>query len=261
MRGSGASLEKTSPSQLHSIRGMSEVALSARQTAAIAKPISGDQLYQERAREAFPILVRQAEANKQLTYGALADELGMPNPRNLNHVLGSIGRSIQLLSKKWKEPIPPLQCLVINKATGMPGEGIDWFLKDWGFKLGSSTDDRRLAVKGAHSRIYTYPRWREVLEALELEPIEPDYTDLTEAAAQLPLPHGKGGESDAHRFLKEYVARNPGMFRLPLVATVSMEKRLPSGDSLDVFFCTRRSWTAIEVKSEISNDAEIVRGR
>jgi hypothetical protein len=46
--------------------------------------MSGDKLYQERARRAMPILVRQALASQPIYYSDLAEELGMSNPRNLN---------------------------------------------------------------------------------------------------------------------------------------------------------------------------------
>lgn len=59
------------------------------ETAAISKNIQGDKLYQQRAREALPLLVRQASACETIYYQELADEMGMPNPRNLNYVLGS----------------------------------------------------------------------------------------------------------------------------------------------------------------------------
>lgn len=97
-------------------------------TAKISSPISGDKLYQERARAALPILARQAKAGSTLFYSDLAQELGMPNPRNLNYVLGSIGQTLEHLSKQWKKKIPPIQALVVNKSTGLPGEGVGWFL-------------------------------------------------------------------------------------------------------------------------------------
>ena len=50
-------------------------------TAKIAAPITGDKLYQTRAREVLPILVRQAEAGTPIFYSALAAEVGIPNPR------------------------------------------------------------------------------------------------------------------------------------------------------------------------------------
>ena len=64
-------------------------------TAMAATPLSGDKLYQERARAALPLLVRQAEAATPIFYSSLARELGMPNPRNLNYVLGCIGQTLQ----------------------------------------------------------------------------------------------------------------------------------------------------------------------
>src|SRR4051794_25528921 len=102
--------------------------MSKSTTAKAAGPLFGDKLYQQRARAAFPLLVRQAEAATPIFYSALAEELGMPNARNLNYVLGCVGRAMEHLSKQWKEKVPPIQCLVVNKRTGLPGEGVGWFL-------------------------------------------------------------------------------------------------------------------------------------
>ncbi len=63
-------------------------------TAQISEPLIGDKLYQKRARLTLPLLVRQAKAEEPITYENLASELGMPNPRNLNYVLGSIGKAL-----------------------------------------------------------------------------------------------------------------------------------------------------------------------
>lgn len=54
------------------------------ETAQKAQPIWGSKLYQQRAQKALPILVRQAKARQSIYYSQLAQELGMPNPRNLN---------------------------------------------------------------------------------------------------------------------------------------------------------------------------------
>lgn len=53
-------------------------------TAQIAELINGNKLYQIRAREALPLLVRQAHSAQTIFYSDLAAELKMPNPRNLN---------------------------------------------------------------------------------------------------------------------------------------------------------------------------------
>lgn len=93
-------------------------------TAEVAVPIDRNRIYQQRARATFPILIRQAEAEKSISYSSLAPELGMSNPRNLSYVLGSVGHTIEYLRETWNDhSIPPIQCLVINKNTGLPGEG------------------------------------------------------------------------------------------------------------------------------------------
>src|SRR5688572_14354087 len=99
------------------------------ETAQIARSIEGDKLYQRRARLALPLLVRQAQAGSPIRYGELAAELGMENARNLNYVLGSVGQALEELSARWKEKIPGIQFLVVNKNTGLPGHGVGWFVR------------------------------------------------------------------------------------------------------------------------------------
>lgn len=226
-------------------------------TAEIASPLDGNKLYQERARAALPLLVRQAAAAKPIFYSALAEELGMSNPRNLNYVLGSIGQAMVRLSKKWKTKVPPIQCLVVNKATGLPGEGIGWFLitKEDFAKL--PLRRRREIVQAELQHIYAYPHWEEVLEELALNLAETDFSnDVIKASGGF-----GGGESAAHKRLKEYVARNPHVIGLPKSTPEgATEYGLPSGDFLDVLFKYKKSWVAVEVKSIVSDQADIVRG-
>jgi hypothetical protein len=219
--------------------------------------LTGDKLYQERARAALPLLVRQAGAAKPIFYSALAEELGMPNPRNLNYVLGCIGQTMVRLSKQWKSKVPPIQCLVINKATGMPGEGIGWFLiakEDFG-KL--PLRRRREIVQAELQHIYAYPHWNEVLAELELDSSSTDFTNEIAKASRV----CGGGESPEHKRLKEFVANNPTAIGLSKTMPVGeMEFRLPSGDCLDVSFRSRKTWVAAEVKSCVSDEADLVRG-
>ena len=106
----------------------------------------GEKLFQRRALEALPLLVRQAKAGRTIYYSELADELEMPNPRNLNYVLGALGRELELLSSRWGEDkIPPLQCLVVNQQDGTPGEGVGWFVLDKeDFKKRTSAEKKRI---------------------------------------------------------------------------------------------------------------------
>ena len=105
---------------------------STAEKTAIKDVLNGDMLYQKRARKALPILVRQAKAEQPIIYSDLAQELNMPNPRNLDYVLGAIGNALIGLGKERGEKIPPIQSLVINKGSLMPGEGFEGFLPDKG---------------------------------------------------------------------------------------------------------------------------------
>lgn len=226
-------------------------------TAKISEPISGDKTYQIRARAALPLLVRQAKAGVPIFYSDLAEELGMPNPRNLNFVLGSIGQSLERLSKIWKVKVPPLQCLVINKNTGLPGEGIGWFLVKKEDFSALPLRQKRVIVEAELAHVFSFARWAEVLKALSLEPVACDFSALTKKAGE-----GYGaGESEDHKALKEYVACNPRIIGLSSNTPVGVtEYRLPSGDSLDVSFNCKAIWVAAEVKSAISTESDIVRG-
>lgn len=226
-------------------------------TAEISAPITGDRLYQERARAALPILVRHAKVGTTLFYSDLAQELGMPNPRNLNYVLGSIGQTLEQLSRRWKTKVPPLQALVVNKTSGLPGEGIGWFLvKEKEFaKL--PRNQKHLIVKAELNHIFAFSQWDEVLKTLGLQPANTDFSHFIGPASKML----GGGESEAHKMLKNFVARHPTLIGLASTTPYGrMEERLPSGDSLDVSFITRSAWIAAEVKSSLSTTADIARG-
>ena len=55
----------------------------------------------------LPILVRQADANQEITYGNLGKELDLHH-RVLRHLLDCIGNTLLELSEQWQENIPPI---------------------------------------------------------------------------------------------------------------------------------------------------------
>jgi hypothetical protein len=227
------------------------------ETAKAAQPIMGNKLYQQRARKAFPILVRQALAGTPILYSDLANEIEMTNPRNLNYVLGSIGKAIKNLSEKWSEEIPPIQCLVINKHTGIPGKGIGWFITNVNNFSQLPRKQQRQLIKVELQKIFLYQKWPQVLQEFSLEPSK---IKLDEMITQVPIIKG-GSESNEHRELKEYLAKHPEIVGLPKYVGIGQkEYPLPSGDTLDVFFCRESEHIGIEIKSIISTTADIVRG-
>lgn len=228
-------------------------------TANVAKPMdSSGELYQRRAFAALPLLVRQAAAGQTIFYSALAAELGMDNPRNLNFVLGSVGASLAELSRAWASSIPPLQALVVNKATRLPGEGFVEFVPDPESYKAASPRLKRQIIAGLLTDVFRFSRWNDVLQYFGAPlPPPPDIPQMLPSG--LARAFGGAGESPMHQSFKEYVARNPSLFGLSHV-TVEIEHSFPSGDAVDVLFTTANAVVAVEVKSYISPDEDILRG-
>lgn len=215
-------------------------------------------LYQQRAARALPLLVRQAMARQTIYYADLADEMGMPNARNLNFVLGSIGSSLDHLRAEWGEKIPPLQAIVVNQSDKMPGSGFIHAVVDPRVLANSSTRTRRQVVKEMLAEVYTYPKWDRVLAHFGIASAPPPVpTDLLERAAR----GGAGGESSDHAEFKRFVCANPGTAGVTARALkAEVEFSLPTGDRIDVLFSTRNGWVAAEVKSARSDEPDLIRG-
>lgn len=218
--------------------------------------IEGEKLYKQRARAALPILVRQAQAYQPIYYKQLAVELRMPNPRNLNYPLGTIGESLIQLSGVWNQKIPPLQCLVINAATGLPGEGVEWAVPELKNFADMSPRIKRIRVDQLLTDIYAFDKWKAVLEAFDLEEAAPVMSPQQLKRSGT----GGGPESEAHIFLKSFIASNPSRVGLNGTYRVEIEQLLPSGDCIDVFFENERETIAVEVKTANANQLEIARG-
>ena len=223
--------------------------------------LAGDSLYVQRARDAFPILVRQAIARQKLFYAALADEMGMANPRNLNYVLGAVGNAIKELSVEWGEDIPPLQCLVVNKFTGLPGEGVAWFVSGFKDFKNQTAEQQRLVVGVELTRIFTYPKWDKVLAAFELKPPRPVSSDAGVEALIAKARNMRGtGEGEDHKKLKNYIAANPHVIDLSGFGKGQTEQPFTSADRIDIVFRKDDHWVGVEVKGPSSQEAHILRG-
>lgn len=226
-------------------------------TIRIAKNLNGDLPYQVFGRKALPLLVRQAEAGHTIFYSSLSQEIGMLNPRNLNYPLGSIGKSLEELSIVWGEKIPPIQCLVLNKETLLPSEGVGWFsIKKEDFSALSRPQQLEI-VRNELAPVFAYQNWHKILDALKIRYVNPNISKFVAAAQS----GGGGGESESHRRFKEFIARNPAKIGLPKRTSIGKtEVRLPSGDILDISFDARNEWVAAEVKSAKSDIADVTRG-
>lgn len=213
-------------------------------------------LYQQRACLALPILVRQAIAHQPIFYADLAAEIGMENPRNLNFVLGCIGKTIQELSQKQNKHIPFINCLACNQTTGLPGMGVDVFISEHDFKKLTAKQQRGF-IDTILYEIYSYPDWYEVLKSIGLksQPNNKVSSLLKSAKSQKST-----AESQFHLNLKNYICSHPNVIKLPERAKGQTEYNLPSGDTADILFQLKKEWIGVEVKSRISDEADILRG-
>ena len=217
----------------------------------------GAKPYQQRARTALPILVRQAKAHQTMYYGELAHEMGIPNPRTLNYPLGSIGGALLDLGKQWSRQVPPIQALVINKSSECPGEGFAFFAPDAKAFERATRRERRLIVDTMLRDVFTFSDWDQVLDTFALPPAPVvGLPPADEISA-----HGGGGEGAEHKRLKEAVSVNPLWIGLPnSLSPGKVEARLHSGDSLDVLFADSDRRTAVEVKGASAPVGEVIRG-
>lgn len=139
----------------------------------------------------------------------------------IGHFLGRLDVVVKSVGKG----IPTLNALVISKSSGLPSYGFEYVDKDY---------DK-------------YP----ILSEDELEKLRSENGSKC----------GGGGESEAHRLLKEHVAKHPEKIDISdEIRKSETEHQLSSADKLDVFFETDNEVIVVEVKSHISDESDITRG-
>ena len=206
-------------------------------------------LTKERSRAILPILVRQAMARQKIKYKDLGEELGLHH-RALRYPLGCIGDILSEMSEQWPEEIPQIQGLVVNQKTGLPGDNVHFL------RHRPDPREKEAIVEAVLGKVFSYPRWLDVLEELGLSPAAPLNSQFE------PPANGRGTrESEAHKRLKEYVAQHPESVGLnKSLAPGETERKLQSGDIPDVLFRDQNHRIAVEVKSRISGQNDLRRG-
>ncbi|WP_272698853.1 hypothetical protein [Desulfovibrio sp. Fe33] len=224
------------------------------------------------ARKIFPLLVWYAKAGRSLTYGELDAEVvkrGWSHSVmavNYGKPAGTIGDVLIDLSEEWKEEVPPLNAIVVNAATGLPGSGVNYYLERYCERddIPDLNNRERLSVvQEVHADVFAYQYWDDVLEACSLKPLKrgPTSTRLKTNASPARGGWSNEGESIEHKRLKEYCARNAAsFFELDDIVNVHQEYQFASGDKADVVIETETSLVGVEVKSRISNEADLNRG-
>jgi hypothetical protein len=237
--------------------------------------LNGQEWSAKYARLSLPVLVRLVEQQRgkpdheipEFTYIDLARAVGQPRHAHpIHEALGTLGHALHELEEEQLPllgKIPPIELIVWSKGKGSPGDDgfafIGIFRKDL---EGMSPALRRSTAGHIRSQILEYPYWRKILAELGLKPLTLDLPSV-EAVISSPNADGfGGGESSEHRRLKLYLGAHYEELGIKGKFKPSFELALLSGDKADLMLDevsgTRRY--CIEVKSRISNEADLIRG-
>jgi hypothetical protein len=205
----------------------------------------------ETARLALPHLVRAAQRRVTLTYEDLGSRIGRHH-RTLNRPLGHIAHDFCR-----SRNLPLLTAVVVRKDTGLPG---DAFLPDGRGNMSDEEYSRR--VEKHLDEVFACRGWDELLKDLGLRPIPKTPEDLDEEGRKYSrfLEGRKGGEWEAHRMLKDYVAENPEAIGLTGATRGTRESLFVSGDRCDVIFDLEGEGSAVVEVKNGGHHGELAKG-
>ena len=220
----------------------------------IDNPPKGRERSYELARQMLPVLISWAQEHRSPQYySTLAKTIGHKTPR-IGFQLGRVADIINQLNKESGEKVPYLNALVVSKSSKRPSDGLGDVIDEYY----SLSEEKKIdfAYK-INQEAYEYKKWPWVLKSLGLLP----FNGKTEEAVRKGSYGNSASEGPYHKALKEYVIKHPEHFNVCDVKERKDEHTILSGDRLDVYFkLNDGKQVAVEVKSRISDDADILRG-
>ena len=181
---------------------------------AAMRSLDGDNWAKVTARIGFPILVEYARFRRKITY---RDWDGEIVHRGLGHHVparvygwpaGSIGDACEEYSIQTGVDVPPINLMVVNSRTGVPGHGADSYIRRFCWKFLRREEDpsdltlneKRAIIDRALEEIFDFSSWGDVLKAFELEETEATRSARRAprrrpSAAPVALGHGSGVRS------------------------------------------------------------------
>ena len=241
---------------------------------------SGDDWTSRITRLTLPILIWVAKQGKTITYKQLATEIESRHGEEIKRRMtlygrpaGKIGYALIQLSDEWDEGVPPINALVVNAQSGLPGKGAnDFIVKFLNRKARRRLSDsnRNALAEEVIQSVWDYPDWDQVAKEFgitkkQLAPVQ-ELLSAKQDDDPIVMPPVKPvragqGESDQHINLKWWAAQNPKHFaRFGKFPKGHNEYLLRSGDSLDAYLENDDSCLAIEVKASNVPASEIFRG-
>lgn len=239
---------------------------------------SGTEWTSQMARLSLPILLWVAKKGWKITYKQLAEELYARHGEEIKRRMtlygrpaGKIGEVLIMMSEEWGEDVPPLNAIVVNAQTGLPGHGANYFIKRFlnrhAQRRLTDTNRNSLAEEVLES-VRDYTEWDKVARYFGIGRLSPVSTLIEKKQDDdpidlPPIQKQRGGyeESEKHKRLKRWAAQNPKYFsKFGKFAAGNNEYDLRSGDKLDAYLENRDTCLAIEVKASNAPDSEIFRG-
>jgi len=217
---------------------------------------------------AMEYMLPRITARTNITYGEIAERLRQDlqiGGKIFGTHIGYVAGPLQDRIHEVDPGAPLLNVLIVRADSEEASSGVDGYLKRK-YRLPRrreiDPEQKSELLQRAAEEVYAFGRWPEIYRKAfksEPPPTEPaDDIDGTELDGQT---RGGPAESDEHKRLKAHVLANPYLVGVkgPLV-----EKRdeycLLSGDEVDVFFAKAAEFWLVEVKSERSNERDMIRG-
>lgn len=227
-------------------------------------------------------LIATALDNSTVTYGELKARLeehasfSTIFATRIGVVAGALMEAIQEVDPN----APLINVLVVNQQDQMPSKGAGAFMARR-FKnpqLGSSDYKKRRPLRwksyfdraAAEVYGYSFEQWAQLYQRtfgreLAANEIEAERKKRKEGAENDfgtgSGKYGKGGESDHHRALRLWVTAHPELIRRAYAgARAETEFELESADRVDAVYHLPDRTVVLEVKSRISNAADLRRG-
>jgi hypothetical protein len=239
------------------------------------RALDGERWSEKTARAGFPILVEYAHASEPITYGDWDAEivrrrLGKHTfVRAYRYPAEFIGDACEEYGQAAAIHVPPINLLVINQGTRLPGRGADRYIRrfcheylDRDIDLANLSErERRAIIDQVHNEIFDFRMWPDVLNAYGLIPARKIGRKMTAVGKRRRPNVGNwhtGPESQAHKDLKRLIAENSKLVGLEAGLKGREEKRLWSGDEIDVYFV--EAAIGVEVKTGGAGFDEMHRG-
>jgi hypothetical protein len=216
---------------------------------------------------AMEFLIAVAQQGGVATYGQLAKHLEVRLKKAVIFPLqiGSVAGELMNIIQRVVPDAPLINLLVVNAQTDQPGDGATGYLRArFGVRGRISKAQRISLVQAGLNEVWTYRGWPELYQRIFRTPLPIAPIDLAEFDNDGQGDNPRFGgfpESEEHKALKQYVLDHPATLKLRLKEPHgNLERRLLSGDEVDVEFVDGSRRIAVEVKSIKSGWHDLQRG-